>query len=67
MLSAMRMDIWLLGVEVGFAGFIISLFGLVWHGFNRDGKARRSSLIWLIASAFFFVLWLTSLPRVPRP
>jgi len=58
---------WLFLVQVGFVGFVASLFCLVWRGFDRDGKARRSSPVWLLASALFFILWLVSLPRVERP
>ncbi|MDQ3815644.1 MAG: hypothetical protein M3347_17155 [Armatimonadota bacterium] len=63
----MRSSLWLLFVQIGFAGFLLSLFGLVWRGFGRDGKARRGSILWLLASALFFILWLVSLPRVERP
>jgi hypothetical protein len=58
---------WLLLIQVGFVGFLLSLFGLVWRGFNAQGAARRSAVGWSIAAALFFLLWLLALTRYPVP
>lgn len=58
---------WLFGVEAGFTGFMLCLFGLVWRGFERSGRARPSAPLWLLAAALSFGLMCFALPRVPRP
>ena len=58
---------WLFGVEVGFVGFIISLFAMIWRGFDRQGGARRGAPLWLLAAVLCFALMCVALPRVPRP
>ena len=58
---------WLLFIQVGFVGFLVSLFGLVWRGFDREGAAQRSAVGWSIATMLFFLLWLLALSRYPVP
>jgi len=58
---------WLFLTETGFVGFVLSLFGLVWRGMNREGKLQRSAAAWMIAAALFFALWALALARVPLP
>ncbi len=58
---------WLLLIQVGFVGFLLSLFGLVWRGFDREGDVQRGAVTWSIATALFFLLWLLALSRFPVP
>ena len=58
---------WLLAVQIGFVGFVISLFVMIWRGFDRHGLARRSAPLWFLSAVLFFVLMCMALPRVPRP
>ncbi|MBV9469752.1 MAG: hypothetical protein JO316_17500 [Abitibacteriaceae bacterium] len=58
---------WLFCVELGFAGFILCLFGLVWRGFGRDGLARPAAKFWFLAAVLCFAFMCLALPRVPRP
>jgi hypothetical protein len=54
-------------VQVGFIGFIASLFAAVWRGFGADGTARRSLRTWIFAAVFFFLLWVIGLRSFPIP
>ena len=54
-------------ILVGFVGFVVSLFCLVWRGFDSAGKRRPAFIMWLCLAAFFFALFLFSLPRLPAP
>jgi hypothetical protein len=54
-------------VQVGFIGFVASLFAAVWRGFGADGTARHSLRVWILAAAFFFVLWAIGLRSHPAP
>ena len=62
---------WLFLIEVGFVGFIVSLFGAVWRGFDRAGRVpperRRGLALWLLAAALFFLTWAVALSRFPAP
>jgi len=58
---------WLFLIEVGFVGFVLCLFGLVWRGLRPDGTAKRSLILWITAALFFFALWLYALPKYPVP
>ncbi|HEX8552271.1 MAG TPA: hypothetical protein VF681_12045 [Abditibacteriaceae bacterium] len=57
----------LVGILVGFAGFVASLFALVWRGFDSEGNRQPSFRRWLYAAVFFFALFIFSLPRLPAP
>jgi O-antigen/teichoic acid export membrane protein len=58
---------WLFLILVGFVGFILSLFGAIWRGFDSTGAARPILAAWLIGAALFFLLWMIALPRYPVP
>ncbi|HEX8832903.1 MAG TPA: hypothetical protein VF719_01820 [Abditibacteriaceae bacterium] len=58
---------WLFCILLGFAGFVLSLFALVWRGFDRNGRGQRELWIWMLSAACFFGLWLFALPRYPAP
>jgi hypothetical protein len=51
----------------GFVGFLVSLFGIVWQGFDRDGNAQPALVRWICGAAFFFALFVWALPRLPAP
>jgi hypothetical protein len=57
----------LLLVEVGFVGFIASLFGAAWRGFGSDGHAQRGLGLWVAAALVFFILWIIGLRSYPVP
>jgi hypothetical protein len=54
-------------VQVGFIGFVTSLFVAVWRGFGADGTARRTLRVWILAAGLFFVLWVIGLRSYPVP
>lgn len=58
---------WLFLIEVGFTGFLVSLFCAIWRGFGPDGNARRPLGLWLLAAGIFFALWIVGLHRFPIP
>jgi hypothetical protein len=54
-------------VQVGFIGFVASLFAAVWRGFRPNGTAQRSLRLWILAATVFFVLWVIGLRSYPMP
>lgn len=54
-------------VEVGFVGFLVSLFCAVWRGLNRQGQRQRGFVLWLLSAAFFFVVLVIGLRLYPVP
>lgn len=54
-------------VQVGFIGFVASLFAAIWRGFRADGTAQGSLRAWIFAAAFFFLLWVIGLRSYPVP
>ena len=58
---------WLAAIEIGFVGFIASLFCAAWRGFNSSGGARRPLGFWLLAAFVFFAMWIAGLNRYPIP
>jgi len=58
---------WLFLIQLGFVGFVVSLFSVIWRGINPNGSANRRLFLWIGAALFFFALWLYALPRFPAP
>lgn len=58
---------WLILIEIGFVGFIASLWAVIWRGFRPDGSRQPKLFYYVGAAAFFFVLWMVALPRYPVP
>jgi hypothetical protein len=54
-------------VQIGFVGFVASLFCAVWKGLNRDGKAQPVLKWWLLCALACFVLWVIGLRTYPAP
>jgi hypothetical protein len=57
----------LFGILLGFAGFLVSLFTLIWRGFDRGGQRQPAFWPLLATTIAFFALWLFCLPRYPVP
>jgi hypothetical protein len=58
---------WLTCIEIGFVGFVTSLFATIWWGFSTDGTRRRG-LSWGVAEAYiFFALWVVAMLCYPVP
>jgi hypothetical protein len=56
--------VWVLVAQIGFFGWIASVLGWIWKGFDGEGKMEgRRSLPWVTAVAIFFFLWVIALVR----
>ncbi len=55
---------WVLLVEVGFLGWMGSVLGLIWRGFDREGRMfLKPSMPWMMGIVLFFSLWVIGLVK----
>lgn len=56
--------LWVWVAEVGFVGYVASLFLLIWRGFDGEGRWRgRSGWWWLLGALVSFALLVQGLLR----
>ncbi|MFH1262254.1 MAG: hypothetical protein V1495_02250 [Pseudomonadota bacterium] len=55
---------WVLWAQLGFWGWIGSVVGWIFRGFDREGRMQmRRSLPWITALVLFFTVWVIGLSR----
>jgi hypothetical protein len=56
--------LWMILTEVGFVGWVGSVFGLIWRGFTKNGEpARKQAIQWAIALFLGYALWIVAMGR----
>jgi hypothetical protein len=55
---------WVLVVQIGFLGWVFSVVGWIWKGFDREGRMHlKPSFPWIVALVVFFSAWVIGLSR----
>ncbi len=58
---------WLAMIAVGFAGFLVALFGAIRNGFDSGGATRPRLKLWLAACFFCLAALAFALSQYPAP